>query len=347
MHFGTRDAPLKRMVPKSGSYKIIWAVDALTNPEGLHTQTAELVGALASQREATVQPVYVLTPSESVDNDLDQDPMFVRYEQNAHEALEKALESALNQRQGMPILAKRLPARVLVQATSSIHATVATLSNFAVSEGADLIVVSTHAREGLSRLFLGSFTETLLLSSRIPVWVVNPSTRKIERFTEIIYPTDFSFYSRGVFRRVVQMARELGAKMTLFHAVPHPIEPVFQSGVYMLGGGALPLLPYHNDAVHYQMKHAERWARWAEARGVQVKTNVQDEPENIATTIAKLAQDHQASMIAMETHSGPVVSALVGSITRQVVRHADCPVWVLNTRVEASHSGLTEPGKAA
>ena len=77
------------------------------------------------------------------------------------------------------------------------------------------------------------------------------------------------------------------------------------------------------------MRHAEAWARWARRQGTEVETLVDAQGENIVDSIVYLAKKEEIDLIAMEAHSGPIRTALVGSITRQVIRQSDCPVWVL------------------
>ena len=45
----------------------------------------------------------------------------------------------------------------------------------------------------------------------------------------------------------------------------------------------------------------------------------------------QLAIKYKHSMICMEMQSGPWMSALLGSITKQVLRSSPCPVVVLNS----------------
>jgi nucleotide-binding universal stress UspA family protein len=50
-------------------------------------------------------------------------------------------------------------------------------------------------------------------------------------------------------------------------------------------------------------------------------------PQLIRDTI--LTEAGKADLIAMGAESGPWTTALVGSIARDVVREAHCPVWLL------------------
>ena len=55
------------------------------------------------------------------------------------------------------------------------HEEIATLSE---EEGADLIVMTTHGRKGLTHLLLGSVTEKVIRTSPCPVLVIRPEGRQ-------------------------------------------------------------------------------------------------------------------------------------------------------------------------
>ncbi len=48
-------------------------------------------------------------------------------------------------------------------------------------------------------------------------------------------------------------------------------------------------------------------------------------------------------MIAMASQSGPILSHLIGSVTRQVIRQTPCPTWILHPRDKAESSQHDEP----
>ena len=153
---------------------------------------------------------------------------------------------------------------------------------------------------------------------------------------EILMPTDFGSSAQLVFRHTVELAKLFGVKLNLFHAIPHPIEPVFQSGVYLLGGSWIPVQSYFNVEVERHQKHAEAWKRWAQDQGLEIEIVVDTRGAGIGDSIIGLAKDRNCGMIVMDAQSGRISAALIGSITRHVIRHASCPVWVLR-------SSLVEP----
>ena len=215
-----------------------------------------------------------------------------------------------------------------IQVTPSLRQAVKSLVSRAKTEQANLIVVGTHARRGFSRFFLGSFTETLLLQSKIPVLVVNPSS-KPRPMDRILFPTDFSTPSKAAFRKVVALSRALGGRITLLHVIPHPIEPVFQSGVYLLGGGWVSVPEFMQKTEENQRKIAQTWVQEAARTGVDVDIVFESGLKGVYSAILSQAEALKAGLIAMAAESGPVASTLMGSVTRQVVRDASCPVWIM------------------
>ena len=88
----------------------------------------------------------------------------------------------------------------------------------------DLAVLSTHGRTGFKRLLLGSVAEELFHSLPCPVLTVGPhiSTRFATQTDakEILFPTDLSIESGGVFPYLASLASESASNMTLLHVVP-------------------------------------------------------------------------------------------------------------------------------
>jgi nucleotide-binding universal stress UspA family protein len=55
---------------------------------------------------------------------------------------------------------------------------------------------------------------------------------------------------------------------------------------------------------------------------------VDDSTPSVTESILIHAKEKKAKFIIMAAESGPVASALLGSITRQILRTAPCPVLV-------------------
>ncbi|OFZ56706.1 MAG: hypothetical protein A2428_05645 [Bdellovibrionales bacterium RIFOXYC1_FULL_54_43] len=316
-----------------GSRKVIWAIDAFEPPNSLQKHAADaLKHFLMREPAAVIEPVYVLSPAQLNLSVEFSSPWVAQYRPAAEKAIREICESFE--------LPQVIRPTVIVQNFASTVQAVGALSDYAEKTGAEAIVVASHGRTGFRRILLGSFAETLILNSKVPVIVAGPFIRKNYRMDHVLLPTDFGQYSEGIFRQVVSLACALRAKLTLFHAIPSPIEPVFQSGVYLLGGSWLPVHTYFSQETERHRKHAQSWARWARRQGIATEVIIETKPKSIPDEIVALATQKKVGLVAMATQTGPVSSALIGSITRQVVRNADCPVWVLRPPVRKARAVL-------
>ncbi len=88
----------------------------------------------------------------------------------------------------------------------------------------DLAVLSTHGRTGFKRLLLGSVAEELFRCLPCPVLTVGPhiATRFATQteVREVLFATDLSIESGGVFPYLALLASESASNMTLLHVVP-------------------------------------------------------------------------------------------------------------------------------
>src|SRR5262245_35270168 len=80
---------------------------------------------------------------------------------------------------------------------------------------ADLCVVGTHGRTGLSWLLAGSVANAVLRRAHCPVLAVRSPARahRPEEFRSILHPTDFSPNSEEALRVAHSLARDLGVRL--------------------------------------------------------------------------------------------------------------------------------------
>lgn len=318
-----RKQPYKKNAHKNNERKIIWAIDALQDEKDSQVHIVEALQPLADQAGAIVQPAYVMSP--------DQFNLSIEFSGPWSKAFKPAAEKSLHYQIKKSGLTSVSAPKVLIERAPSLKQAACTLSAYAASEGAEMIVTGSHGRQGWARLVLGSFAETLLLYSKVPVLVVGPHVHSGKAIKHILFASDLSPASEKAFSKVCDIALRLKAKITLFHAVPHPIEPVMQSGVYLLGGGWMPVPLYLENQKNNPEKKVEAFAAPAKKRGLKVQIKIEPEAASATQAILNASQEVRADWVAMAAESGPLQAALVGSITRQVVRASEIPVWVLRT----------------
>ena len=195
---------------------------------------------------------------------------------------------------------------------------------------ADLIVMTSHGRTGLSRVWFGSVADGVMRHAEIPVLIVRPVARKPHDnparhlFKHVLVPLDGS--SEAILPSAIELAKCGDARMTLLRVV-QPI-PLISLDL----GTPYPALDAARDAdatksIADTTRHHlhELSQRLRDETGLQVDSRVIVDL-SVATSIVELARAEDMDLIAMASHSGPVSRFFLGSVADKVVRAANIPV---------------------
>jgi nucleotide-binding universal stress UspA family protein len=201
------------------------------------------------------------------------------------------------------------------------------ICRFAREIEADLIVMSTHGRTGLKRLFLGSNAERVVQHSSSPVLVVRQGEREFVaegkplQIQTILVPTDFSESSREALDYAVEFGRQFGARLVLFHSFS---APEFTTDPY--GSHNMHATPEQaRTAADDQMSE---FVKGVDFGGVNFETQIS--MGRAADEICAYAEKQKADLIITSTHGRTgLMHVLIGSVAEHVVRHAHSPVLVL------------------
>jgi nucleotide-binding universal stress UspA family protein len=217
-----------------------------------------------------------------------------------------------------------LPPRFLSAEGTPLRKSTDALVDYIKASGTDLVVLSTHARKGMPRLFLGSFAETLMLYSPVPILVVNPQVRAATSIDQFLFPTDFSDESREVYLRTLDLAKVFGARVILMHQVeylypdllyPFVIPPVEPGSVA--------------EVERAQENLGKEWVRLAQEQGADIEFRLIPHGRDLGAELEKVSR-YYSTVIAMASRSGELSSALLGSRTRRIVREGHSPVLVFH-----------------
>ncbi len=291
----------------------IWAIDAFAEQE-LQIKGLKVLKLMTEVFNLEIDPVYVLTSGQvQIENELYPE-WAVNYERASENLMQDIVKLS-------PFTIHKKPT-VLVANTSSLRGASEELLKYAKNTNARFIFTNSHANKGLPRFFLGSFTETLLLQSTIPVIVSNPTTEIPDHIKHILFPTDFFSSSRKGLEDAVQVALRSNAKLTLYHKETAPLYLSF------------PEAPFYNvymeDMAKELKKNADIWFQWAKKQGVNCELVMDNAPEigPVGKNILLYAEKARVDFICVVTKSSAVGAALLGSTARHLVRNAHCPVWV-------------------
>lgn len=287
--------------------KIVWAVDPLETEEP-SLNAKFLIGSLSREGGTEIEPVFVLRPP------------YANYTE-ASTPIQEAFLALAEKRMAAFVKSAQIPnlkaGRVLTDHSGSTKKAAQILIDYAADKKADAIVVSTHARSGVARLFMGSFAETLALHSTIPIFSVNPNTKVREKISKILFPTDFISPARPAFETVVRFAKATGAELTLFYKEPFIPNPYKSDVLYQI---------MQQEALRRE-KDAVEWQGWATHQGVPTSLHLDNHPGYLVNAMAEFAEKGNFDLVAVPSEADAVSAVLVGSAARQMFRHSPCPVW--------------------
>src|SRR5262249_44810825 len=138
-------------------------------------------------------------------------------------------------------------------------------------------------------------------------------------FARILVATDFSECSEAAANGALELARRVGANVTLFHAYPVPVFPVAEGGMILPTAETFSTIA---DSAHEQL--AAFSERINAGSNVVLETVVIE--GTVAETIVRAAQNIGADLIVVGTHGRTGLKhLLLGSVAEHVVRTASCP----------------------
>jgi nucleotide-binding universal stress UspA family protein len=202
---------------------------------------------------------------------------------------------------------------------------------------ADLIVMTSHGRTGLSRLWLGSVADAVVRQSEIPVLMLRPVETKVDRkaayppFQRILVPLDGSALSVSILPTASELARCGKAGLMLLRVV-QPVPLVMPSA----GAPFVYSRVMQDDAATKQLVEEARKELAEEAHSLEgdecgdVETYVVV-ADNVAQAIVDFATKNGVGAIAMSTHGRGASRLLVGSVADKVLRAGAAPILLRRT----------------
>ena len=206
-----------------------------------------------------------------------------------------------------------------------------TISRHAATVGADLCVMTTHARGPLARFWLGSVSDELARQADVPILFVRPDGEAVDfshelAFQRVLIPLDGSPLAERVLEPVLALGTRTQTELTLLRVVVPMVELSYAS----VGGteSRRQLQELDEEEAKRAQEYLERVAKALRARSFTVMTRLvsNDRP---ATAILDDATAHGADLIALSTRCrGGLRRLLLGSVADKVLRGAATAVLV-------------------
>lgn len=165
----------------------------------------------------------------------------------------------------------------------------------------ELVVMGSHGASGFKEMFIGSNTEKVVRTSKIPVLVIKNHHVDF-KINDFVFATDFSEECRGSFLEAQKFAKAAGAKLHLLYInTPNDFRTSAEANAIML--------------------------KFITGSGLEnFSLNVYNDT-SVEKGILNFAKDMKAQLIGMSTHGRKGLSHFFnGSISEDMVNHANMPV---------------------
>lgn len=298
---------------------VVWALDAFSKDVESHARTAHAIRAHAPDCE--IQPVYVLS----------EDVFSARgYSSFLRAALKPRARHNLLALLEHDLLAEvkksgllRTP-RILVETSAEASRCTGKLLRYAKRKGATCVAIGTHARGALSRWFAGSFAETLIRESRIPLLIAGPRQQDSLRPPRaLVVPTDFHPDDREAFEDLVRLARRRELALHLFHHAPTSFET--WTAASLITDTWVSVDAFFDED---EVQEAKRWLKTTTDAGVETHLTTPP-PDHDSFTEALLDYARGLGEI------GPVIAMLNATsaglparLTRDLIRTSPYPLYI-------------------
>ncbi|HYL29750.1 MAG TPA: universal stress protein [Gemmatimonadales bacterium] len=190
---------------------------------------------------------------------------------------------------------------------------------------ADLVVMTTHGRAGLSRFFLGSVADRLVRELHCPILLLPPESPQIPEpgaAARILIPLDGSALAASVLGRAAAVLPD--AALELVRVVVLPATPLPPEAGWSVPSEIL------DEELSIAAHYLEDVAATLRARGRVVHTRVLSH-WSPAAAIADYAEERHCDLVALATRGGSGLQrALLGSVADKIIRSARLPVLVWN-----------------
>lgn len=192
---------------------------------------------------------------------------------------------------------------------------------------ADLLIMSTHGRSGISRFMLGSNASALIQLLRQPVLLLRPQALDegaLPVVGRVLVTLDGSSFAERVLPWVQRTYQATGAEVLLL-VTPEVPEPS------LYGAMADAVDELRQQAETNAQRYLEHISSQLHEAGLPVQTLV--EGSRPATTILDVAEREQVDLIMLATHGrGGMDRLMLGSVADRVVHHSRCPVLLVPAR---------------
>ena len=211
----------------------------------------------------------------------------------------------------------------------------------AENRGADLIVMATHGRNGLSRLFSASVAEEVLHHTTRPIMFIRADddattpAAPLPTGARVLVPLDGTPFSEAALEPALELARLLEGSVVLLSVITPPPPPAMSE----LGFAAAAYIDFDLEAARRASQ--DHLARVAQQHGIapdQAQATVQF--GGTADGITEAIDNLGVSVVVVATHARSGLGRLIfGSTATDTLHHIHVPLVLLRSEDDADLAG--------
>jgi|YelNatPaOPRAMG01_1025707.scaffolds.fasta_scaffold04270_12 nucleotide-binding universal stress UspA family protein len=191
--------------------------------------------------------------------------------------------------------------------------------DIASERDADLISMGTYGRKGFKKLFMGTVTSRVIVSSPCDILIVKkPHKEYLGQYKSILLSYDGSEFSKKALERACELSKVDGSEITALYVIPQyeeMLEFFVTSGI-------------KESLIHDAQKILQNAKEIASSLGVVIKTEIAE--GHAAEKIVEIAERLKSDLIIRGPHGWSGINkVIIGSIIENVIVNAPCPVLVV------------------
>ena len=171
---------------------------------------------------------------------------------------------------------------------------------------ADLIVLGTHGRSGVSRLLMGSVAKKVVRQAKVPVLTVHGMEKDVSAFQKVLCPVNFTNAALDSLQYAANFAHRFGAELVVMNSLEEEPEALSEA----VREYEQKLCEWIPEAVR-AICHPRPVIRYGQA----------------AAQVLREAEEGEYDLIVIGAQHKPLLETTIfGATSVQVMRHAKCPV---------------------
>lgn len=308
---------------------LIWAVDPMQRLEDSKNLIKEM-STWAEHLDCAIQPVSIISNRTfNLPSELSL-PWTDKVEQEGQNSLDHHLDKLT--------LKDVLPLERIFTPSNSTRKMVAELAKYAEKRRARIICANTRARKSWNPFRIGGFAENLIVMAKTPVLLLNPDSKPSVRIPSVLFPTDFSRESKAALKTLVPWAKAFQSKVVLYNQLE---TSVIYGSEFSGFWPATSVSFLMKDIEKSRKRMASQWSKSLADHNVRSEILIRNQKRSLDSDILESARKNKVRLIALASLSGSLSRVVLGSVARDVLLQAKCPVLIFHSpkvKIRTAHS---------